>query len=280
MYTFTECMRNSGRIKLAKWINHRTVNANAALLSFNSTTDTFRCHTGDTLSFYREIRWRDPRTGRFDTNTYYARDSLDYAVELVRASDSVRIALLDSIGMLPSFLPSRPVIHGMHPLLALVHYIVPPELNDTKAFIRIRVHHRGNGEHWFTRSDRPTIALSARLTDSNWIDFINLFSPGSSKIVTHEAEQNTALDGSSALVVENISGSSRDIQITFDGTKDGGGTSVVIYDILGNAIFIPYMTPGSNEGAHAFYHFDRAGTYFIGLLHGNHLAAFKKVIVN
>jgi hypothetical protein len=271
---------NGERIKLAKWINDRTVNANAALLSYNSTTDTFNCHAGDTLSFYREARWRDPRTGWSDTNSYYARDSLDYAVELVRLSDSTRITLLDSIGMLPSLTPSRPVVHGMHPLMALVHYVIPSSLEGTEAFIRVRVYHRGDGEYWFTRHDWFNVALSARLQDSVWNRFIHLFSPGAPKIVTHMAEESVRAEDNSNLVVTNVAGSPRDIRIAFDGASDGGGTAIVIYDALGEALFIPYMTPGSVSSANASYHFDQPGVYFVGLLHGNHITAFKKVIIN
>ena len=278
IYTFTECTQNKNRIKLARWIEGRTVNADANLLSFNSTTESFLCHTGDSISFYREIDWRDPRTGWVDTNTYYALDSLDYTVELIRTSDSLRIALLDSIGLLPSFTPSRPVIHGTRPIMSLIHYIIPQSLNNTNAFIRVRVYHRGNGEYWFTRHDYINIALSSRLSDPNFIDFIKIFSPGSSKIAISD---HRSLPGENQhLIVESIIGSPHDIKITFDGTSDGSGTAVVVYDMRGELIFIPYMTPGSSDRSQTTYHFGHSGTYFIGLLHNNRITALRKIIIN
>ena len=278
IYSFTECKRNVSRLRLLKWNDGRAVNADASLLSFNSTTDTFTCHIGDTLSFYREIQWRDPRTGWMDTNSYRALDSLDYAVELVRTSDSTRAALLDSIGILPNLTEGRPIIHGMHPLMARVQYVVPSSLNNAKTFIRIRVYHRGSGEYWFTRLDQITIALSNRLIDSNWAMFIDLFSPGSPKVIARDLHSLSGAAGSS-LIINTIAGSSRDINISFESDPQGGGTAIAIYDLMGQVIFFPYMTPGSHGRVHTQYHFDTPGTFFIGLLHSNKIVAVRKIII-
>ena len=152
-YTFTECRKNGQRLTLKNWAHLRRVNAHPIMLSFNSGTEPFTVAAGDDISFFRYILWREPHTGLQDTNTYLAFDTLDYAVELVRMGDSARVALIDSIGILPSPQPNRPIVYGHRPLMAIAHYTVPPELDGQSVFLRVLVYHRGAGAHWFTRTD-------------------------------------------------------------------------------------------------------------------------------
>lgn len=172
-------------MKLRHWAKGRVVNANARLLSFNSTTVPFTCHAGDTLSFYRELYWKNLVTGESDTAGYYSPDSLDYAIELVRLSDSARVATLDSVGILANTTPGPPRIHGGRPLLATVRYVVPPALEGTEAFMRVLVFHRGEGPYWFTRTDRVTIGYSAHATHPDWLPywehFLTVFNPTAPK---------------------------------------------------------------------------------------------------
>ena len=152
-YTISGRRANQTVLRLPDWTCGQSIYAMDSSHSYNSTTETFTCSAGDTLSFYRELEWQNPMTSLQDTNNNVALDSLDFTVELVRTPDSARIALIDSIGILPNAQPDRPRIHGMRPLMALVKYIVPPELNGARAFMRMLLYHRGTGNFWFTRYD-------------------------------------------------------------------------------------------------------------------------------
>jgi hypothetical protein len=278
---YTEFKKNGELLKLAKWLKNRRVNANPDLLSSNSRTDTFTVHSGDTLSLYRDIMWNDPRRRYQDTSNYYALDSLDYVVELVRLSDSMRIALVDSIGILPSAEPGRPRIHGMRPLMASVHYVAPPALEGTRAFLRILLYHRGNGEQWFTRTDVVTLGLSLRLTDTLWQNYIALFGHG---LLKQPVERLMQLQGAgkekeTRLDVENIAGS-KDVTITFTPDSDGGSTAVAIYDINGQVVFFPSMASADDGGNNQVrYRFESGGVYFVGLLHRGRLITSQKIYI-
>ena len=177
-YLFTECRRNQEPIRLAAWEDGRRVDTDAPLFPPASATVPIICHAGDTLSFYRELGWRHPVTGLQDIGNYYALDTLGFSVELVRLSDSTRAALLDSLAIMPNLEPGRPVIHGTRPMLAVVRYIVPPELDGVEAFLRVRAGHRGSGRDRFVRYDGMTINVSARVHDSYRRAFIDLFGRG------------------------------------------------------------------------------------------------------
>lgn len=276
-YDFAECRRNSGRLKLRNWLDNRMVNANARLLNFNSGTDTFTLHTGDTLSFYRNLFWKDLLTGEQDTANYYALDSLDYTVELVRVSDSVRIATLDTIGILSNIVVGPPLIHGTHPLMTTVQYVVPASSDGVKAFIRILLFHRGNGAHWFTRMDHITIGLSARLNDSDWQHFMHLFNPQAPKIAIDQLiTANSGNSDSSPML--NVVVTSGKFVITFDRESNAGRTLVCVFDASGRQLYSPYVTAGLAGSAQTEFSYPTAGVYFIALYHNGRLVRVQKMI--
>lgn len=280
-YLLTEWRHNRSILYLPSWIDKRAVNARASLLSYNSTTDTFTCVTGDTLSFYRELWWADPMTSLQDTTNYYAVDSLDYAVELVRASDSTRVALIDSVGILPNYTPGRPRIHAARPLYALVQYTVPAALDGEQAFMRILLYHRGAGKYWFTRSDSYTMAVSKRLQSSSFQYYVQLFGGGDP---LYKPQALSTLDNPAPTtpylnVAMSRTQPSR-ATITFASAINGGATTIGVYDASGRAIFYPFSTPASSGTQSVEYDFPQNGAYFIGLLHNGRIVVTRKVSVS
>src|SRR5690606_26807728 len=61
-FLFTECRRNDELLKLRSWHYNRLVHAPAAYMTYNSRTDDFPVRPGDTLEFFRELRWYNPIT--------------------------------------------------------------------------------------------------------------------------------------------------------------------------------------------------------------------------
>lgn len=276
-YDFAECRRNGERLTLRHWKDRRVVNANARLLSFNSTTDTFTCRVGDTLSFFRELYWKDLVTGEQDTANYYALDSLDYAVELVRLSDSTRVATVDTIGILANTTMGPPRIHGTHPLMAVVRYVVPTSLDGVKTFLRLLVLHRGSGTYWFTRTDHVTMGLSRQLNDSNWQHFLNVFNPAAPKTAIEQLETAHPTSSHSESTIQAVSNGGGRYSITFDCDPNGGRTLVGIFDAAGRQVYTPYVTVGAGGRARAEYLFGSPGAYFIALFHGDRLVGVRKV---
>lgn len=280
-YLFTECKRNGTLWKLAKWWDRRIVNANPRLLSYNSRTVPAVLHAGDTISFFR-YAWWSPQTEVQDTNNYFAPDSLDYAVELVRTADSMRIALVDSIGFMPNMVPARPVIHGTRPLMALARYRVPEAFDGTEAFLRVLLYHRGPGPNWFTRSDQVTVYVS------NWLNaeadgvfgrYIRLFQPGMPKYSTPLLDSLASrADAGDLLNVAPVAGSSV-AAISFASAPDGGSTTVAVYDEGGHLLFMPYLTASSSGPGRVEYRFEHSGAYFVALLHGGAVVATRRVVI-
>lgn len=278
-YLFTECKINGTLWKLAKWWDGRTVNANADLLSYNTRTVPKQLQAGDTISFFRYLHWRNPMIGLQDTNNYYALDTLDFAVELVRSSDSLRIALIDTIGILPNPEPGRPRMYGMRPLMALVRYPVPPEFNNITGFLRVRLYNRGNGKYWFTRFDGVTVGVSGWLNDTDMTHYTSLFNPGLAKHSLRELNDAELAEKSSLLDVAYVQGSRDQVVIAFDSSPDGTSTTVSIYDALGNQIFLPFLAASSNGRQQVVHRLQKSGIYFVGLLYGGHLIQTRKITV-
>ena len=276
-YDFTECKLNGVRLYLPKWKDNRVVNAPPDILSFNSTTDTFTCRTGDSLAFYREISWVDPRTRWQTIRNFYSLDTLDYTVELIRLSDSSRVAVLDSFGVMPSPQLGTPQFHGMRPLLAMVEYVIPPELEGEKVFLRILLYHRGEGAYWFTRNDQVMVNWSARRFEPGLQKYMSLFGNGAPKypVATLETERSEA-----TLNVESMAGGS-DVTITFDTSPRGGATSLGIYNLQGERIYMPYSSGDNTPGLRQIrYHFERPGVYFVALLHGGSIVRSRKITIS
>ncbi|HVZ38576.1 MAG TPA: hypothetical protein VHI13_04820 [Candidatus Kapabacteria bacterium] len=279
-YLLSEWRRNGENLNLPKWSLHRRVNADARLLSFNTTTDTFTCAAGDTLSFYREISWANPVTFVRDTDNYASLDTLAFCVELVRVLDSARIAVVDSLGLLAQPVPGRPVFHGSLPLLAVAHYVVPPELAGTRTFMRLLVYHRGTGKYWFTRADEITIGISERIHDSTFVDWINLFdAPVMARTVRSLSDAVHVPANTGHVFVQRVNGTGNEYLITCRLGQSDLQTTVAIYDALGNLIYMPYTSPGASGTITLVHRFPSSGLYYVALCRDGRMTHVETVTI-
>jgi hypothetical protein len=279
-YRFGETRRNGHRIPLDKWdLNSRRTTA-AAVLSYNSRTVPFVIHGGDSLSFYRELYWYNPLFNRQLSNEYYSRDTLTYAVELVEPSTETRLALLDSIGIMPNLTPATPIVHGARPIMAKVNYVVPARLDGDTAIMRVVLRNRGDGDYWFDRQDKIQIGMSRQLSVPEWQHYLSawglLLNPP--ELGKSELERTTSSSDSVILNVAIVPGT-HDAHITFSTAPNGATTSVVVYDARGRSLFDPYSSRATTTTADAFYHFEQSGLYIIGLIHDGGLVRTQKITI-
>jgi len=284
-FTFTDCRRNRELLRIPSWVYQRRVNASSEMIGANSRTAAFPLVTGDTLSFYREINWYPIKRGQNEPNNFYSRDTLDYSVELVRARDFSRIALLDSLGVLPSFQPSIPRLYGMRPMAALVKYVVPPELagSSDSAFIRLVPRARGDGQYDFTRWDDVTVGLSHRVEKPFWQqlnDYIGMRG-ASPKAQLQELQRLEEIPtDAGALNVAMRSGTTSEVTISFRAPVAAGRVAVGVFDATGMMVFYPYTGPASASEQTVSYRFPQSGIYFVALSHDGMLIQTKKIIIS
>jgi hypothetical protein len=229
------------------------------------------------LSFFRMVSWYSLLPGHNDPDGYVAFDTLDYAVELVRHSDSTRTALLDSIGILPRTTPGKPQIYGSRPFIAPVVYVVPSALDGVKAFMRVRLYHRGNGPYWFTRRDGVTTYLS-NIVNRPWYNtYMQYFTE--TGIAKQVREYGASASSTPHLKVLSDAGS-RDVQFQFDAAPPGIPTSILVSDITGGSQFYPMLWNIEQSGTTQLpYHFKSSGTYLVALLYRNRLQEVVKWVV-
>ncbi len=276
-FTFTECKKNGKLLKLLSWNYNRLVHAPPELMSLNSRTENVLVRTGDTISFYRELEWYNPQTNRMDTSNYYALDTLDMAVYLVRTIDG-KPFLLDSIGILPRTNPGMPTIYGNRPIMALVSYVVPPALNGDSVFVGITIRARGSGPYYFTRMDGVTVGMSERLKNARYHEYLSSFGLVYAKRTLIELTQATG-SHDAVLRVSRTAGSPNNIHIVFSGPLDGGCTAVAIYDESGNLVFYPYTSRTDGKQSETMYKAPASGVYFVTLTHNGQIVKTNKIVI-
>lgn len=263
-YLITEWKRNGTPLKLPAWRDQRITNASPGYMSFNSQTEAFTCKTGDTLSLFRMLEWRTLRQGFRDVDGYAALDTLDYTVELVRLPDSTRVALIDSVGILPRSTPGKPRLYGSRPLIAPAELVIPSELDGITAFMRVRLYHRGDGPYWFTRRDATTSNLSAIMRRPWYNRFLAYYAPDSlmKRVRQHEVASSPKLS-----ILPGGDGS-RDVTLRFEAAPDGGSTSIMVCDISGRTLFYPMLWDREIHGtSELHYRFPQGGAYLVALLY-------------
>lgn len=275
-YMFTECKRNGSAVNLLHWEYERVVHAPAEYLTYNSRTADFPVHAGDTISFYRELRWYDPLGRRQDTNNYYALDTLDFSVHLVRTSDGAPLALLDSIGVLPRLLPGAPDIYGSRPIMALVEYVVPSAGPADSAFVGVSVRARGSGAHDFTRQDLVTIGVSERLKKAYYQDYLDIYGRVYGKRNVDELASVSGARGARL----SVRGEGRSIRIGFTPAPDGAWTAVALYDASGNLVFYPYSGRSAEPELNLEHRLSGSGAYFVVLQHGGRVVKTEKITIS
>ncbi len=174
-YTFTECRINAMRPRLATWKFRQQITAPVSALTDSSRTDPFKVVAGDTITFYRELMWYDPKTGRQDTDNFFSSDSIDYVVELVRWTTGHRVAMLDSLGILARSAPGAPTLYGMRPVMAKVAYVVPRSLDGDTVFVRVRPYVRGHGVGTLVRCDGVGVNRSDALALPFWQAYLSVY---------------------------------------------------------------------------------------------------------
>lgn len=277
-YLFSECRHNEVRPRLTTWVARRLMTAPIEKFNDSSKTESFVVLTGDSVSFYREFRWYNPKNHRQDTNNFYSPDTLDYAVELVNAANGERLTLLDSMGVLPSITPNIPILYGTRPIIALVKYIVPSYMNGKTAFVRIRQYARGDGLYNPVRLDMPTINISKTLDNPDLNSYLQDFGGGLSKRSISQFNTSSSIEnGSVVFDVKQIT--ANEIDVAFAPPIQGGSVSVLIYDGLGNLTFIPFTTKFLTRRESIRYQFPSNGTYFITFICNGVISAVRKVSI-
>lgn len=276
-FIFTECKKNGGLLWLEAWNYKALIHAPSELMSFNSRTSNFLAHAGDTISFYRSVRWYNPRTSRMDTTNYYALDTLEMVVHLVRVEDGAPIQL-DSLGILPRTTPGMPTIYGARPIMALVSYQVPEAFDGDSIFVGVTVRARGSGPYHFMRVDDVTVGESERLKDAWYQNYLTAFGSVYAKRTIDELRQASGEEGT-VLKVASVPGSPRDLRITFNGPSDGGFTAVAIYDEAGNLVFYPYNSRTGSRESETMYRAPSSGAYFVTLVHNGRIVKTQKTII-
>lgn len=274
-YAVSEFRHNGNRLRLSKWKDNTFANAHPSILTANSGTISFIISSGDTISVYREFSWINPQTRIQDTTNYYALDTLEYIIELVRLSDSTIVARLDSLGVLPNTSTGKPILYGNQPVMANVHYVVPNSLHAQNVFLRIRPKHNGPGKYWFSRKDEITSNISNRLRDSVWQEFLALMGVSFNKYYLPNVAQSPNKADKQLIVFQNYD----NVTINISCHNHESLTSVCIYDAQGNRIFIPYMSTTCNNNT-INYNISESGIYFIVLFQNGKLIDIEKISIN
>lgn len=274
-YLFTEAWLNGRKLNLRNWIWRRSVNVDEDMLSFNSGTKNFKVKTGDIVSFYRKVDWKDPIRGMKDTVNFFSRDTLAFAVELVNPVDMRRVALIDSICIMAQVPPGKPRIYGHLPAMAVASYKIPARLDGDSVFMRIRVYARGLGEYNFTRTDMTMGGFSKFLEHPVFISDLQILRnccwiqiplpPVESASETSIMSVRQAEPGLRSVSIELAPVAFQEV-------------SVVIHDAYGNHIATPFTGPAL-EARIIPYHFAERGVYIITLLHGGNVLETTKIIV-
>lgn len=277
-YTFSECKRNNTRLHLRSWQDGRLTTAPIPKYNDSSRTDDFVLAAGDTVSFYRDFRWYNPQQKRQELNNYFSTDTLDFVVDLVDAATGGRLALLDSMGALPCAPPGTPVLYGAHPIIAMIKYAVPPALAGNRAFVRVSMFARGDGLYQPIRLDGTSIGLSRSLALGQLDGYLALFGGGLGKEVGR-LKSTFESDSRHSREIRVSVGESRTATIGFDSPGTTGSISLVIYDALGNPVFVPYTTNGMAGAGETTYRFPSSGMFIVALLHNNDIEATTKVMI-
>lgn len=90
-------------------------------------------------------------------------EQTEFVTELVRASDNVRLAILDSTGIIPATSPLN-AYYGTSPQRVTISYVIPSVFNGVKAFIRISPRYYG-----------PSSSDMALQKLSNWVNYSALY---------------------------------------------------------------------------------------------------------
>lgn len=276
-YEITEFERNHTRIRLANWCSGKKLEEEAEDLADSTFTETFTVYAGDTISFYRELLWTEPYIGGPSNGLYYARDTLDFAVEMLDAFTGARLALLDSIGALREIPSGLPDFYGTHPVMAIVTYRVPPALNGKSVYLRLCPSARGDGQYKTLRIDNFATRGSVNLTEPFFIDYVNMYGGGAKTPVRY---LENVMNLHNALHASSASSTGR-IDVAYDGLPDiEGHVTLALFDTKGEQVFLFAGLHRADEPLRTSYEVTESGVYFVVLSHGGSPVSSVKVIAN
>lgn len=278
-YLFSECKQNNKRLHLKSWKCNRLTTAPISKYNDSSRTDVFTINAGDTISFYRDFRWYEPKHFLQSRSNYYSTDTIDYVVDLVDASTGQRLALLDSLGALPQVPPGSPVLYGFHPIMAHVKYIATASISGKSVFMRLQLWTRGDGLYQPIRKDVPTVGLSRALALGMDDEYMQLYGGGLGKR-SDNLESPFELDSkpSSQLKVTLLTARNATIDFVSPGTD--GSVSITVYDALGKLVFVPFTVARMSGEGKANFQFPSSGMFIVVMSLNNEIKSTAKVIVN
>ncbi len=266
-YLFSECMHNGSRPRLLAWMDGHIHSSDEAMMTDSSRTASFPIAPGDMVRFYREFKWYDPKLGRQDTNNFRSLDTVDYAVELARATTGERIALLDSFGVLPSPIAGSPIFYGTRPIMSRISYRVPVEVGHDSAFVRVRLYSRGEGPYLPIRKDDITFGLSHALDRGLFDYYLSLFGGALNKRSVEDLTTRISRGGSLLAVSPMASGR---IEIHVAALLEHEPVEIAIYDAGGACVSVPYAGMPAAGGT-VTADLGAAGVYFVALLRGGRI---------
>lgn len=188
-----------------------------------------------------------------------------------------RIALLDSIGVMPCLPIGRPFIFGARPVKSFVDWVVPPSSNGVRAFIRVRVRANGAGNHDFTRVETIQRTAETRAEwASAWASYLDYITPIYGKPV---ADPGSSATPTASLRVHSA-GSPEVVTLEFATNPEGGPTSVAIHDAAGRLLSTPYSSSSSDGASQRVeYRFESSGVYLVSLMHNGRPVATSTITV-
>lgn len=286
-YMFTEPWHNGRRLSLRNWIYTRKENVHENMLSFNSRTEVFLVKPGDTVSAYRELQWFNPITFQYDSTNFFSRDTLAFAIELVRASTMTRLALIDSICVLPQMPPGKPRIYGHLNTMAVARYAIPSWIGTDSVLMRIRLYARGSGEYYFTRTDHTTgdwslgLKTPLRMADLELLRkccWTQIPLPKPEESLRKEMRPGEGTLGHAILSVRQPEAGRADVSIELAPAPMLGELSVIIFDGQGNALTSPFSGT-VNEARVIPHRFQTSGAYVICLVRSGEILETGKVVI-
>ncbi len=277
-YLFSECRHNGVRPRLLAWKDGHIHSARDEMMADSSRTASFPIEAGDSISFYREFKWYNPKDQSQTQTNYVALDTLDYVVELVSSRTGLRLALLDSFGVMPRPTPGAPEFHGDRPIMASIDHVIPSTVTRDTGFIRVRMYARGDGPYLPIRKDDITIGSSWNLLHGYWDYYLDQFGGSLGKRTVTELTRGVTDHADVTLSVVDIGKGV--VRIDFSSPSDGGPLRVGIFDAAGNEVFTPYGTTlPDGAGRSATYAFSSSGRYFVALIQGNSIIASRNVTI-
>ena len=278
-YNFTEPTLDGVQLRLLHWKYKRVVNASPGYLNFNSRTENFMVHTGDTVGFFKEWSWLNPVSGVQDPAEFRTLDTLAYVVYLVRAADSGCVALIDSMMVMPSPEPAPPIVFGISTIAGVMRFVVPSTMDGDSMFIGVGAYARGPGPYNFSRRDAYSIGASNVLNSP--VYQISLRDYNRRLLVKRSVEEFNGSFGAEGtgleLRVVQVADAPNEILVDY---RDPDRTATVrIYSADGALVGSPASIANGNGRRMVRFRFAEAGAYVVAVQRDARILTTYKLII-